>query len=70
MLSSTVDNKANSYQALVESRVDSPGAAQADHGIMDLQQTGRNDLKNANSLATVARHEERKRFGPLSVTTY
>jgi hypothetical protein len=41
MLSSTVDNKANSFQALVEFRVDSPGAAQADHGIMDLEEAGR-----------------------------
>jgi hypothetical protein len=41
MLSSTVDNKANSYQALVESRVDSPGAEQSDHGIMDLEEAGR-----------------------------
>ena len=41
MLSSTVDNKANSFQALVESRVDSPGAEQSDHGIMDLEDTGR-----------------------------
>jgi hypothetical protein len=40
-----VDNKANSYQALVESRVESPGAAQADHGIMDLGEAGRNELR-------------------------
>ena len=40
-----MDNKANSYQALVESRVDSPGAEQSDHGIMDLEEAGRNELR-------------------------
>jgi hypothetical protein len=42
-----VDNKANSNQALVESRVDSPGAEQSDHGIMDLGEAGRNESKEA-----------------------
>jgi len=41
MLSSTVDLQGELSQAPGNCRVDSPGAAQADHGIMDLQETGR-----------------------------
>jgi len=41
MLSSTVDLQGELFQAPADFRVDSPGAAQADHGIMDLRKTGR-----------------------------
>ena len=69
MLSSTVDLQGELSQAPGNCRVDSPGAAQADHGIMDLQQTERNELKKACSLATAARLELRKQIRSLSMTT-
>ena len=41
MLSSTVDLQGELSQAPGNCRVDSPGAEQSDHGIMDLRETGR-----------------------------
>ena len=41
MLSSTVDLQGELSQAPGNYRVDSPGAEQSDHGIMDLRETGR-----------------------------
>ena len=41
MLSSAVDYKASSFKHLGNCGVDSPGAEQSDHGIMDPRETGR-----------------------------
>jgi hypothetical protein len=41
MLSSTVDLTRRTRSSACEPRVDSPGAEQSDHGIMDLRETGR-----------------------------
>jgi len=47
MLSSAVDLQGELFQAPAYFRVDSPGAAQADHGIMDLKETGRTNRRKA-----------------------
>jgi hypothetical protein len=47
MLSSTVDLQGELSQAPDYRRVDSPGAEESDHGIMELRKTGRTNRRKA-----------------------